>query len=239
MSQEWIHTLHPYTEIAINGNDMDHPELEEFLSYAKRKNIIVNITVNQLQLMKHYDAIKKLCDENLIHGVGISASVAFCPGATDKIQSIENSVVHLINGVADEDFFKWNKNTLSTMKVLVLGYKRVGKGVGYLEEHEQVKKNMDWLKGNIIDMVKNKSFDVVSFDNLAIEQLELEKQIRENPELGLDWESLYMGDDGQYSFYIDAVNKTFSKNSTVSKDVRYQINGMSVDEMFNFIRDTK
>ena len=47
-----------------------------------------------------------------------------------------------------------------------------------------------------------------------------------------------MGDDGDYSFYIDAVEETFAKNSTISKDRNYPILE-SVDNMFNFIRNGK
>ena len=47
-----------------------------------------------------------------------------------------------------------------------------------------------------------------------------------------------MGDDGDYSFYIDAVSQTFAKNSTISKDQNYPVLE-SVDDMFNFIRNGK
>ena len=93
---------------------------------------------------------------------------------------------------------------------------------------------MDWLRNNIINLLQCGRFKVGSFDNLAITQLDLERQIKEKTDL--KWDELYMGDDGDYSFYIDAVSQTFAKNSTISKNQNYPTLE-SVDDMFNFIRN--
>ena len=34
-SFSFINTLHPYTEIALNGNDLDHPDIDKFLKFLK------------------------------------------------------------------------------------------------------------------------------------------------------------------------------------------------------------
>ena len=52
-----------------------------------------------------------------------------------------------------------------------------------------------------------------------------------------EWEEFYMGDDGGFTFYIDLVAGTFSKNS-LSMD-RYEIGDKNIDEMFNQIRNHK
>ena len=44
---KFIENIHPYTEIALNGNDLTHPDLEDFLRYLKSKKAISNMTVNQ------------------------------------------------------------------------------------------------------------------------------------------------------------------------------------------------
>ena len=44
----FIDSIHPYTEVAINGNSVDHPQLIPFLEELKRRRIIANMTVNQL-----------------------------------------------------------------------------------------------------------------------------------------------------------------------------------------------
>lgn len=236
MSQPWIQSVHPYTELAINGNDMDHPQLEEFLRFMREKKVIVSMTVNQKQFMNNLDRIKQYADEKLIYGIGISISTDIDTSVFDEIMKFDNAVIHLINGIISEEFVKKYEYYLQRIKTLVLGYKYVGRGINYKDQHDEVTKNIEWLKSSFIEMFKSNKFKLVSFDNLAIDQLELEKQVKEHPELGLDWETLYMGDDGAYSFYIDAVSSTFAKNSTLSKDFKYPINGMNVDEMFDYIK---
>ena len=68
----FIESLHPYTEFAINGNDMDHPDLERFLVFLKCRKVFANITVHQNQFMSNYDLIKSYVESGLVHGIGIS-----------------------------------------------------------------------------------------------------------------------------------------------------------------------
>lgn len=244
MNQAWIHSVHPYTELAINGNDMDHPQLEEFLQFMKEKKVIVSMTLNLKQFMNNQDKVARYINEKLIYGLGISISPEtleqYEPAVLDYIATFDNAVLHLINGIISEDFVTKYQDKLGKCKILILGYKNVGRGVAYRKNADaEVTKNIEWLKNNFIDMQKSGKFKLVSFDNLAIEQLELEKQIKEHPELGLDWNSLYMGDDGDYSFYIDAVGHTFAKNSTLSKEFKYPFENMNVDEMFDYIKSIK
>ena len=48
-----------------------------------------------------------------------------------------------------------------------------------------------------------------------------------------EWEEFYMGNDGNYTFYIDMVKGEFAKNS-ISKE-RFPIGNKTIDEMFHFI----
>ena len=75
-----------------------------------------------------------------------------------------------------------------------------------------------------------KNVIVLSFDNLAIEQLQNIHNV-----VGDDWDTFYMGDDGNYTFYIDLVAGTFAKNSCINE--RFPIENKSMDDMFNFIRE--
>ena len=50
---------------------------------------------------------------------------------------------------------------------------------------------------------------VVSFDNLAIKQLDIREVIGEEK-----WKEFYMGDDGQYTMYVDLVKNECAKSST-------------------------
>lgn len=236
MSQKWIQSLHPWTEIAVNGNDLDHPQLDEFLDFMKSKNVVVNMTLNQVQFIKNKDRVDKYLADKKIYGLGISMSENFDTNLLDTLASYPNVVIHMINGLITPEMIEKYEDKLKKLKILVLGYKYVGRGIDYKDKHDsEVQKNIDWLKNNIINLLQPGRFKVGSFDNLAIEQLDLERQIKEKTDL--KWEELYMGNDGEYSFYIDAVSQTFAKNSTISKDKNYPINDMSVDEMFKSLKD--
>ena len=225
MSQPWINTLHPYTELALNGNDLDHPQLQEFLEFLKTKHIIPNLTVNQNQFIKNQEKIKAWMDEKLVYGVGVSY---INPNIIPYVQGIENIVIHTINGILTKEDVKAlaGKN----LKILVLGYKTRGRGVKYKEDfEEEIKKNMGFLY-KMLPLLPG-MFKVISFDNLALEQLKVQRILSEK-----EWSEFYMGDDGQYTFYIDAVRGTFSKDSVTAEKERFDIARKSVDEMFNEIR---
>ena len=237
MEQKWIQTLHPWTEIAVNGNDLDHPQLDEFLDLMKSKNIVLNMTLNQVQFMKNKNRVDKYLADRKVYGLGISMSENLNPDLLDELAGYPNVVLHMINGLITPEMIDRYEDKLRKLKILVLGYKYVGRGIDYKDKHDsEVQKNIDWLRDNIIDLLQPGRFKVGSFDNLAITQLDLEKQVRTKTDL--KWEELYMGDDGDYSFYIDAVSQTFAKNSTISKDQNYPVLE-SVDDMFNFIRNGK
>ena len=51
-----------------------------------------------------------------------------------------------------------------------------------------------------------------------------------------EWEEFYSGDDGNFTFFIDLVDGTFSKNSLASE--KFPIMN-SVDDMFHFIRNRR
>ena len=74
-----------------------------------------------------------------------------------------------------------------------------------------------------------KEFNVVSFDNLAIKQLNVQSMLSQE-----DWEKFYMGDDGQHTMYIDLVEGVFAKNSTATK--RYPLMN-TIEEMFAVIKN--
>ena len=73
------------------------------------------------------------------------------------------------------------------------------------------------------------------YDNLAIEQLNVKEILFKDKQN--EWDEFYMGDDGNFTLYIDAVNQTFATNSCMPKEERFPIAGRSMTEMFNFIRN--
>ena len=63
LNYKFLDTLHPYTELAINGNDLSHPDLVPFMYKMREKKIILNMTVNQIHFERHFDTIKKWIEE--------------------------------------------------------------------------------------------------------------------------------------------------------------------------------
>ncbi len=216
---KFLDTLHAGTEVALNGNDLDHPQLEELLLKLKDKKVIPNITVNYNQFIKNIDTIKKWQDEGLVYGVGISLN-SFTDDKIEAINSIKNSVIHTIAGICKDYSPLYDKNA----KVLILGYKDKGRGIEF--RNPEVDENISKLNNNLSELVEH--VKVLSFDNLAIEQLPNVKNI-----VGDKWGEFYMGDDGKFTFYIDLVNGTFAKNSCIKESFPIMD---SIDDMFDFIR---
>ena len=228
LGAKFIDTLHPYQEVALGGGDAtSHPDLIPFLRKLKEKKVIANLTVNQKHFMEKQELIEYLVNNKLIYGLGVSLI-----NPTDEfislIQKYPNAVIHVINGViTPSDIEKLsNKN----LKMLILGYKTLRRGENFLYSHSlEIAEKQSWLKENLSNLIP--LFKVVSFDNLAIEQLEVQKLL--SPE---EWEEFYMGDDGTMTFYIDMVNQQFAKSSTADFNKRYTLLD-NVDEMFRKVKE--
>ena len=218
-------SLHPYTELALNGNDMDHPQLEELLQTLKDKKVITNITLNQRQFEKNHKYVAELQKSGLVHGIGISLV-----NADDKfielVKGCDNAVIHTICGILSESDISKLKN--NGLKILILGYKNLKRGIAYrMNNSEAVTDNMAYLY-KVLDKMPE-WFKVVSFDNLAIEQLDVKRIMTDE-----QWDEFYMGDDGKYTFYIDLVKKEYAMNSLSGN--RFPTGNKTVDEMFSHIR---
>lgn len=226
LNQKFVETLHPYQEVALGGGDAtSHPDLIPFLHKLKNKKVIVNMTVNQRHFEQKQELIKKLVDKKLIYGLGVSLV-----NPTDKfislIQQYPNAVIHVINGVLKPSDIAALSN--KNLKMLILGYKQLRRGSDwYSEDFENITVKQMWLKENLGGIVNN--FKVVSFDNLAIEQLEVQRLISRE-----EWDEFYMGDDGSMTYYIDMVEQKFARSSTADFEKRYDLLD-SVDEMFRKI----
>ena len=226
LNQKFVETLHPYQEVALGGGDAtSHPDLIPFLHKLKDRKVIVNMTVNQRHFEQKQELIKKLVDEKLIYGLGVSLV-----NPTDEfislIQQYPNAVIHVINGILKplDIAALSNKN----LKMLILGYKQLRRGGDYLyKEFESISTKQMWLKENLAEIINH--FKVVSFDNLAIEQLEVQRLMSKE-----EWDEFYMGEDGSMTYYIDMVEQKFARSSTASFDKRYDLLD-SVDEMFKKI----
>ena len=93
-------------------------------------------------------------------------------------------------------------------KLLVLGEKDFGFNRGKVNldtpEHKQ------W-KSNIMQLTK--IFDIVSFDNLGLQQLEIRGKITDE-----EYKSFYQG---EHSMYINAVEQYFAPSSRTRNNIKH------------------
>lgn len=225
----FIDTMFPYSEVAIGGgNPLTHPDLIEFLEHLKERKILASMTVNQMHFMHNIDFLKELTDKKLIYGLGISYIGGRHKNAIEAIKQFPNAVVHVINGVVHMDSLEALAN--NDLKILILGYKEFRRGkVLYDECGEQI----EYLKYQFYDMlpeiVNDGWFKCISFDNLAIKQLEPKRLMSEE-----DYKEFYMGDDGSFTMYVDAVNRQFAKSSVSTE--RYDLMD-DIADMFKIVKD--
>lgn len=215
---EEIKKLFPGTEIALGGgNTLTHPALFQFLYELKQRKIIANITVNQKHVKRFYSKIEYLLKNELIHGLGISISNdEDLEELIPLLQISKNIVFHVIMGVDDVRIIDKLYSLGDNIKILILGYKDYGNGKIFLNNKridiENNKKRWYQQVGGYF----RKEGLTLSFDNLAISQLNLKRFFMKDA-----WEKFYMGDEGKFSCYIDAVNEEFASCSVDSNRVKF------------------
>ena len=201
LSHPLLNSLHPYTELALGGgNVLEHPDLFPFLSRMKDKNVICNMTL------------------------GISVNKVIDRDTIDKIMAIPNTVVHTIAGIMPQEGYKslYHRN----IKLLILGYKNYGRGAEYIKHDDGIMDRIGILHDNIMSMMD--CFNLISFDNLALEQLRIKDLVDKDT-----WERCYMGDDGEATMSIDLVKEQFAKSSV---SPRIDINSNKIEDLFNQVR---
>jgi len=225
LQASFIDTLQPFTELAIGGgNPLSHPDLIPFLKKLNSKNIIANITVNQKHFIDNQPLLQDLVQKNLIRGLGVSLTKP-----TDELimdlNMFPNAVLHVINGVVSIKDLEMLYN--QDFKVLILGYKQFRRGNDFYSQTVEDNKAVIYKElPNIIN-----GFKVVSFDNLAIKQLEVKRLLSDK-----QWNEFYMGDDGQFTMYVDMVNQEFARCSVSTQ--RYKITD-NIEDMFAIVKSEK
>lgn len=228
LNSPFLDTLLPYTELAIGGgNPLSHPDLIPFLVQLKERKLIPNMTVNQYHFLKYKDDLKKLCDNQLIYGLGVSLT-SVTDELIEALKDFPNAVLHVINGIVTMP--ELDRLAGNDFKILILGYKTFRRGENFYEHNSD---RVEALKGDLdrylfSDIIGRGWFKVVSFDNLAIKQLRVQEQMPKE-----QWDKFYMGDDGGFTMYIDMVNREFAKNSTSTE--RWPITN-DIKEMFDKVR---
>ena len=218
----FLDTLLPYTELAIGGgNPMEHPQLWYFLDKCKSKNLIANMTVHQKHFLGYDQAIQFLVERKLIHGLGVSITKVD-DELLEQLSKYPNAVVHVINGVIAMDELR--KLYDHNLKILILGYKDFRRGVS--AHSALTDSRMNEMYSELPEMLGR--FKTVSFDNLAIKQLNAKRLMSEE-----EWNEFYMGDDGQFTMYIDLVKREFAKSSTSTE--RFKLTD-DIKTMFDMVK---
>ncbi len=220
-------------EIAVGGgNVLSHPDLISFLKTLKKWGLIANLTINQYHFTeKYYDKIHTILDQGLVGGIGCSITNS----NIDNVASIYTKpgihlVFHLIAGIHTPEDLKKIIKKFPSCRVLILGYKHFGNGVNFYSKNTQIVENNLFLwRTHLHEFFKEKGL-VISFDNLALEQLKVRRFLTDD-----DWRKFYQGEDGEASLYIDLVKNEYAQSSRSPN--RFVIDaGLKTDTMLKNIQ---
>lgn len=207
-------------EIAIGGGDpLSHPNIHVILSDIARAGLIANVTINARHIARHLRDIREYRKRGWIHGLGVSW-VSGCDGYLADVED-ENTVVHFIAGLHE---LRESVRVSQGRKILILGYKRHGRGREMPFPANSINRWAYWI-GKFF-----RAAEIVSFDNLALVQLGVQDRI--TAEL---WSRHYMGDDGRFTMYVDAVKMEYAASSVSH---RVAIGTMTIREAFAELRRT-
>lgn len=221
--------LPPGVEVAIGGgNPLSHPHLAEMLLLMKERGLVPNLTVNKKHFKDAVPTLRRWQRQGMVYGVGLSTDVAYDAVFRYSFRSLnphlddclskepDNLVYHLIAGIVDPLHLTGGTDS----RILVLGYKAYGFGKKF--DHKAVTENLHKWRYWLPRILKKCSS--VSFDNLAVRQLGVRQAVGEDA-----WKRHYMGDDGRFTMYADAVRMEYAVSST---SPRAPANGMSAREVF-------
>lgn len=193
------------TEIALGVNQITD-DLMQFVKNLWKFGLVVNITMNERYILEFGDTrLKEMLP--YVFGLGISyRSLQGCLSLPDWIANYPHTVIHVINGIDDFDDVK--ELGVKYRKLLILGEKDFGFNRGKVDlntpQHKQWKSNV---------MQLTKIFDIVSFDNLGLQQLEIRGKITDE-----EYKSFYQG---EHSMYINAVEQYFAPSSRTRNHIKH------------------
>ncbi len=193
------------TEIALGVNQVTE-DLVQFVKNLWKLGLVVNITMNERYILEFGDTrLKQLLP--YVFGLGISyRSLQGCLSLPDWIANYPHTVIHVINGIDDFDDVK--ELSVKYRKLLILGEKDFGFNCGKVDlntlQHKQWKSSV---------MQLTKIFDIISFDNLGLQQLEIRGKITSE-----EYKSFYQG---EHSMYINAVEQYFAPSSRTRNHIKH------------------
>jgi hypothetical protein len=140
-------------------------------------------------------------------------------------RSTKQEVIHLIAGLHNVETME---RCLEFKRILILGYKKVGRGeTNYGQDKVAIDQNLKEWDRRIGEFFNRGA--LIAFDNLALEQIDVKRFFKDST-----WKEMYMGDDGQYTMYLDMVKNEFAISSRSKQKILR--NGKSIREMFSIIQ---
>ncbi len=210
-------------EIAIGGgNAHKYDDLFALLLAIRAKGLVASMTVQASGVIE-CAMLVTLQKAGLLHGLGVSD--AYLLGDMLRETGLSHVVCHAIAGVDEPfDVIGMRRNGSD---VLILGYKRYGRGADYYDDNSEAIENNLARWRYFLGPLLRSSKGVLSFDNLALQQLDVKQRIPAEV-----WAKHYMGDDGKFTMYYDAVRNEYAASS-ISE--RCDAGGMTLVEMFQRI----
>lgn len=205
-------------EIAIGANEITI-NLYDFIRWAKTRGYVVNLTINQGHVKRDEVILESLIKDEYIKGLGISYRSSLNWNIPEFILNYEHTVIHVIAGIDSiEDVLSLRHK--GVRKILILGEKNFGFNEGKVDLNTRNHKEWYWWVRKMFD-----TFDVTSFDNLALEQLNMKRFFNDN-----NWEVF---NQGEHSFYINAVEQYFAPSSRNPNKTNW--NSLNVKEYFKML----
>lgn len=202
-----VEGLPPGVEIAIGGGDpLSHPLLVELLRGMQDRGLVANMTLRadmRFAITNKATMIASLQAAGLLRGIGLSG-VDACLFAMNNDALPSNTVCHAVAGIDDPLATSFLRSR--GLNVLILGYKKYGRGAEFWGA--KIEANLSRWRF-FTQSLLNQTGGVLSFDNLALEQLDIRRRIPEDV-----WAKHYMGDDGAFTMYFDAVKNQYAASST-------------------------
>lgn len=231
-------------EVAVGGGDIFDKncmeDAEKLVEWLKDNKFQPRITLNYKSLQREFDGdpissynIVGYCDE------AVGVSIDKMPAVDEVFKSVcrlDRVVFHIIAGIFPvDDIMKLYEEAYNSVyidkpvRILILGYKQFGRAAGTSVDLENWKKG---IKKLIFEIRTGKISIpdpgiVIGFDNLALEQLDIESSL-----LPDEWNNLFCGCDFTSSMYVDAVEETFGPTSRSPLDERVSWNSTSIVEYF-------
>lgn len=203
-------------ELAIGSNNLTK-DLIKFIKAVNQLGFIVNLTVNMGHIQRDREELHKLLDKGFVKGLGVSYRKGFWnPYIASLLKPYRDQIIfHVIAGIDSvEDIANFRKQLRECYfggKLLVLGEKDFGFHKDKPKSSERMLEWQSWAVENLPEdneVPWELTWCAIGFDNLAVEQLQLQELVEDDL-----WNKVYQG---EHSFYINAVEQTFSTSSRSS-----------------------